>query len=95
MKIVAVCGCGMGSSVVLKMNAMKALEALGVKAVVEVSDLMTAKAAVATADLVLVGKELANVLGELTAPVIVLDNFVNRKEVQDKLGQYFKEQGAV
>ena len=35
MKIVAICGCGMGSSVILKMNAQKALKDLGIEATVE------------------------------------------------------------
>ena len=42
MKIVAICGCGMGSSVILKMNAQKVLKNLGVTGVtVENSDLAT------------------------------------------------------
>jgi len=95
MKIVAVCGCGMGSSVVLKMNAKKALDSLNYKADLEVADLMTAKAAIATADLVLIGKELAKTVKDVQAPVIVLNSFVNKNEVREKLEKYLREAGEI
>ena len=95
MRIVAVCGCGMGSSVVLKMNAKKALEELGVNADLEVADLMTAKAAVATADLVLVGKELSTNLGNVSKPVIILNSFVSKTEVREKLEAFLRENGMI
>ncbi len=37
--IVTICGCGMGSSVILKMNAEKALKELGIAAKLEVQDI--------------------------------------------------------
>ena len=95
MKIVAVCGCGMGSSVVLNMNAKKALDALGAKADLEVADLMTAKAAIASADPVLIGKELSRNLGNINKPLIVLNSFVNKTEVKEKLEAYLRENGII
>ena len=62
--IVTICGCGMGSSVILKMNAEKALKDLGIQAKLEVSDITTGKGAARTADLVLIGKELAYLPGQ-------------------------------
>ena len=43
MKIIAVCGMGIGTSVLLKMNAEKVLETLGVSAEVQAADISKAK----------------------------------------------------
>ena len=43
MKIVAVCGMGIGTSVLLKMNAEKVLAQLGIEATVTAADMSTAR----------------------------------------------------
>lgn len=85
MKIVAVCGMGIGTSVLLKMNAEKVLGQLGVDADVEAADIGTARGAARTADLVLTSSELADEIGDAPAEVIVIDNFTNIAEITDKL----------
>ena len=86
MKIVAVCGMGIGTSVLLKMNAEKALRALGVDdADVEAADIGTARGAAGTADVVLTSDELAPEIGDVPATVIVIDNFTSVAEITEKL----------
>ena len=93
--VVTICGCGMGSSVILKMNAEKALKELGVEAKLDVSDITTGKGAARTADLVLIGKELAYLMQDIDKPVIELTSFVNKQEIRDKLEAYCKENGLL
>ena len=93
--IVTICGCGMGSSVILKMNAEKALKELGVDAKLEVSDATTGKGAAQTADLVLIGKELAYLVRDINKPIIELTSFVNKQEIKDKLRDYFEKNGIL
>ncbi|MBR2809419.1 MAG: PTS sugar transporter subunit IIB [Erysipelotrichaceae bacterium] len=93
MKIVAICGCGMGSSVMLKINVQKVLADLGVEATVENSDLATGKAAAADADLILIGRELVDAIDLTGYNVIVLDNFINKNEIKERLEEYFKQEG--
>lgn len=96
MKIVAICGCGMGSSVILKMNAQKVIKSLGLSNVsVENSDLATGKAAAADADLVLIGRELSDALDLSGYEVIVLDNFINKSELTEKLKDFFGKKGLI
>jgi len=90
LKIVAICGCGMGSSVILRMNAEKALKELNIKAHVEVADVTTGKGAASDADLILLGKELASLFKNLDKPVIQLTNFVDKSEIKNKLQEYFE-----
>jgi PTS system ascorbate-specific IIB component len=81
MKIVAVCGMGIGTSVLLKMNAEKALRAMGVDADVEAADIGTARGAARTADLVLTSDELAPEIGDVPAKVVVIKNFTDVNEI--------------
>lgn len=85
MKIVAVCGMGIGTSIILKMNAEKAASKLGLDAEIEVADIGTARGVASTADLVLTSAELAEELDGLKAPVIVIDNFTNVAEISEKI----------
>ncbi|MFF2029878.1 PTS sugar transporter subunit IIB [Arthrobacter sp. NPDC058192] len=85
MKIVAVCGMGIGTSVLLKMNAEKVLTSLGVDADVEAADIGVARGAAQTADIVLTSDELAPEIGDVPARVIIIDNFFDLDEITDKL----------
>ncbi|MFS0883778.1 PTS sugar transporter subunit IIB [Aeromicrobium sp. 179-A 4D2 NHS] len=85
MKIVAVCGMGIGTSVLLKMNAEKALRALGKDADVEAADIGTARGAARSAEIVLTSAELAPEIGDVPAEVVVIDNFMDVNEITQKL----------
>jgi PTS system ascorbate-specific IIB component len=85
MKIVAVCGMGIGTSVLLKMNAEKALRSLGTDADVEAADIGTARGAARTANVVLTSAELADEIGDVPAEVIVINNFTDVAEITEKL----------
>lgn len=90
MKIVAVCGMGIGTSVLLKMNAEKVLAKLGVDADVEAADIGVAKGAAQTAEIVLTSDELASELGDVPANVIIINNFFDLDEITDKLTKAIK-----
>ena len=85
MKIVAVCGMGIGTSVLLKMNAEKVLAKLGIDADVEAADMGVARGAAQTAEIVLTSDELAEELGDVPAQVIVIQNFFDLEEITEKL----------
>ncbi|GKV73568.1 PTS sugar transporter subunit IIB [Pseudarthrobacter sp. NCCP-2145] len=85
MKIVAVCGMGIGTSVLLKMNAEKVLQDLGIEADIEAADIGVARGAAQTADVVLTSEELAPEIGDVPAEVIVIENFFDLDEIHKKL----------
>jgi PTS system ascorbate-specific IIB component len=85
MRIVCVCGMGIGTSVLLRMNAEKAARALGLDADVTASDISAARGSAQGADLVLTSQELASELGTLPVPVVVISNFMDVKEVTEKI----------
>jgi PTS system ascorbate-specific IIB component len=91
MRIVAVCGMGIGTSIILKMNTEKALDRLGVDADVEVADIGTARGAAATANLVLTSAELAEEIGDLSVPVVVIDDFTNVDKIAQSISAHTQE----
>ena len=85
MKIIAVCGMGIGTSVLLKMNTEKVLRTLGIDADVEAADIGVARGMARDAEIVLTSEELAEEIGDVDAQVIVIDNFFDLDEITDKL----------
>ena len=85
MKILAVCGMGLGSGLLLRMQAEKALKQLGIQADLEVADIGTARAAAATADLIITSEELAQQLGKVKPRIVTITNFVSLPEMVSKL----------
>ncbi len=85
MKILAVCGMGLGTGLLLRMQAEKALKVLGLQADVEVADIGTARALASTADLIITSEELAQQLGKVKPRVVTVVNFIDLQEMITKL----------
>ncbi len=85
MKILAVCGMGLGSGLLLRMQAEKALKQLGLKADVEVADIGSARAAAQTADLIVTTAELAQQIGPVRPRIVTIRNFIDLNEMVEKL----------
>ena len=87
MKIIAVCGMGIGTSVLLKINAEKVLKMIGVDATVEAADMATARSAAFDAQIVLTTPELVESLRGLNAEIIAIDHFFDLEELRTKLSK--------
>ena len=85
MRIVAVCGMGIGTSVLLKMNIEKVLTQLGVSATVEAVDMTTARAAGFDADIIMTTPDLLPLLDGLTAKIVEIEHFFDLEELHTKL----------
>lgn len=83
MKILTVCGLGMGSSLILKMNVETVLRKLGYSASVEHMDVSSA--ASASADLVITHTEFVAGLSPLNCPVSVVNNYIDLAEIERAL----------
>lgn len=90
-RAIAVCGVGMGSSLMLRMTAEKAFGEMGVSARVEATDLSSAKSM--AADVVL-GQDMHTEQFVGTAPVVVsVSNFMDTDGLKRKLEGPLREQG--
>ncbi len=85
MKILAVCGMGLGTGLLLRMQAEKALREIGIDADLEVADIGTARALASSADLILTSEELATQLGQVKPKIVTISNFIDLREMVTKL----------
>jgi ascorbate PTS system EIIB component len=89
MRIVAVCGAGIGTSAILKVNAERALSRLGLSADVTASDLASVADAAADAQVILTSTELAGAvraaIGRSFAEVVEVVNYFDVEEIGEKL----------
>lgn len=85
MHIYAVCGMGIGTSVLLKMNAEKALTQMGFEAIVIATDISTAKQDESKAQIILTTPELVDQLSGIRAEVVSIENVFDLGELTEKL----------
>jgi len=85
MKIVAICGAGIGTSAILKINAERVLDRLGIEATVTAADLASIAAVAADAQVILTGAEFVDAIGPTRADVIVIENYFDTDELSTKL----------
>ncbi len=85
MKIVAICGAGIGSSGILKVNAERVLGRLGIPATVVAADVSTVRTVAADAQVILTSPELVDAIGPTFADVIVVENYFDTAELSRKL----------
>jgi ascorbate PTS system EIIB component len=89
MRIVAVCGAGVGTSAILQVNAERALSRLGLTADVTASDLEHVADAAADAQVILTSTELADAvrraIGRSFAEIIEVVNYFDVDEIGGKL----------
>lgn len=82
-KIVTVCGCGLGSSLIAKMAIDDIVSKAGYSASIETADGGSAKGL--KCDFFVTTKEFAARLEGVGIPVVVVTNFVNKEEMKEKL----------
>ena len=96
-RIVAVCGAGLGSSFACQMAIEQAMQALGVNAKVSHTEISTISAIINDADIVVSGKNYQKLMEKknLPKPVVFLDRLVDKAEITEKLTPILKEMGEL
>ncbi|PKG24629.1 PTS sugar transporter subunit IIB [Niallia nealsonii] len=93
MKILAVCGSGLGSSFMLELNVQEVLKELGVTGIeVEHSDLSSATPD--AADLFIAAIDIAEGMGHL-GEVIVIDSIIDMNGIRTKLKEVLEQKGLL
>lgn len=85
MKIVTICGAGIGSSGILKVNAERVLRKLDLDATVVAADISSVKDVAADAQVILTSPEFVDAIGKTFADVIVIENYFDTEELTQKL----------
>ncbi|WKU77429.1 PTS sugar transporter subunit IIB [Escherichia albertii] len=85
MKIMAICGSGLGSSFMVEMNIKKILKKMEIDAEVEHSDLSSATPG--AADLFVMAKDIAASVPE--GQLVVINNIIDINELETQLRNWF------
>lgn len=95
LKILAVCGAGLGSSFACQMSVEGVLRELGVQAKLDHTDISSV--AGQHADIVISGKNFEKQFERITlnCPKIFLDKLVDKNEIKEKITPVLKELGAL
>ena len=84
MKIMTVCGFGVGTSLLLKMTVDSILEEEGINCEVEAVDMTSACGN--SADLILTSKEIGEEIeGQVSGKLVYISNFMDKEEVKEKI----------
>jgi PTS system ascorbate-specific IIB component len=84
-KILTLCGAGIGTSGILKVNAERVLQRLGIDAHVVAIDASMIATEQGDAQVILTGPEFVDAIGQTFADVIVVENYFDTAELQAKL----------
>jgi ascorbate PTS system EIIB component len=82
LKIMTVCGFGLGSSMILKITLDRVLEENNIRAETFCADEITAVGE--SFDIVFTSKEMVHLFDNETRPVIVIENFLSKNEIRQK-----------
>lgn len=91
MKILAICGMGLGSSMILKITLEKVIRNLGIDAVVDVTDINAGRSQAEMADIVVTSAELAERIGGVKAQIITVKDYFDVNEMTEKLKQAIEQ----
>ncbi|PYZ95970.1 PTS lactose transporter subunit IIB [Alteribacter lacisalsi] len=89
MKLLVVCGNGLGSSFMVEMNVKKALTELGIDAEVSHTDLASAKTE--AADYYIGSRDIITNLEDGNKKIIALTNLLDQQELKDALQKNLQE----
>ncbi|MFE1243095.1 PTS sugar transporter subunit IIB [Fictibacillus sp. NPDC058756] len=86
MKIMVVCGNGLGSSFIMELNVKKALTEMGKTAEVDHTDLASAKTV--PADIYIGAADIVGQLDNGNRTIVTLENMMNISEIKTKLEKH-------
>ena len=92
LKVIAVCGMGMGTVFIIKSNVETVLKELGVPAEVEATNISSLSIG-AGADLIVASKDFEKVLSGKDIPKVFLVNILDKNELKQKLSKILTELG--
>ena len=82
-KIVCVCGIGLGTSMMAKMQVDKMCSEVGLRADVEPLDAGSLKGH--KMDLIITTTSISKTLGDVPAPMVIIDNFAAKEKFRQEL----------
>ncbi len=82
MRVMVVCGFGLGSSMILKIKVDEVLKEQDLKIETFCSDMTTAKGE--RFDAVITSQDISTMFEGIAQPVVVIHNFLSKQEIEEK-----------
>jgi len=79
LRVVTVCGMGMGTAILLKMLVEKCCQKLGVNCTIEVGNVAIAGSFKDNYDIIVAGSELKDNLSHVGLPLVLVSSFINEE----------------
>lgn len=92
LRALTVCGAGVGTSALLKMNVEKAIQQMNLPFRVYVENTGLSRAKTLPADVIFTFETFAHDAGEFHAPVIVVENLMDIEAIKRKIEKFLNEQ---
>ena len=89
MKVLTVCGAGVGCSLLLRILAEEAFDELGIPVEIEATDVGSAKGL--RTDLVITLDPLVGILSELDAPILSVRNIMDKESLKEKIRDFVND----
>ena len=88
-KVVTVCGAGVGSSMMMRLFTQQILDAEGTDGTVDASDIGSVDPS--AYDLVITTSDFADALRDTSVPIIRIDNMMDKAYLKDQLMQHINQ----
>lgn len=88
-KIVTVCGAGVGSSMMMRLFSQQILDTVGIEAEVEASDIGSVSPN--NYDILITTSDFADALRDSSAQIVRIDNMMDKTYLREQLLQAIKE----
>lgn len=88
LKVLTVCGAGVGTSTLLRMNINEAFKSFDLPFQVRVENTSLSRAKGAACDLMVTFESFAEDARKCCPDVIVVKNLMDKKELKEKIGEY-------
>lgn len=85
LKVIVACGCGMGSSQMMKMRAQEVFKNMGIEVSIHHTSVDEAKSSANSYDVIMVSEALIRNFTNTKATVIGLKNILSKAEIEEKI----------
>lgn len=95
LKVLTVCGAGVGTSTLLRMNINDAFKSFQLPFHVKVENTSLSRAKGTACDLIVTFESFAADARKYCPDVVVIQNLMNKEELKTKIGEYLKSKNLI
>lgn len=95
LRVLTVCGAGVGTSTLLRMNINDAFKSFALPFPVKVENTSVSRAKGTRCDLVVTFESFAEEAKKVCPDIIIVKNLMDKAELKEKVGEFLKEKNLI